>query len=156
MNEIASQAHQRKSGTSRVVREPIILSGIAAKSIEHRRCMKELQLAPEAKNHGSYDEKERDHMIPPHVLAQIDPCKRYEHAKRDYFLDDLQLKRRELAVADAICGNLKTIFKEGDQPAHDDHSDEGRLPVLQMTVPGDRHKNIRANEKEDGFHSAES
>jgi hypothetical protein len=156
MNEIASQAHQRKSGTSRVVREPIILSGIAAKSIEHRRCMKELKFAPEAKNHGSYDEKERDDVIPPHVFAQIDPRKRYEHAKCDHFLDDLQLKSRELAVADSVRGNLEAIFEEGDQPAHDNHSDERRLFVLQMTVPGDRHKNIGANEKEDGFHSAES
>src|ERR1700746_705605 len=115
-----------------------------------------LQFAPEAKYHGSYDEKKRDNMIPSHMLAKIDPRKGNEHAKRDHFLNDLQLKRRKLTIANAVRGNLEAILEESNQPAHDNHSDQRRLSVLQVAVPGDRHKNIGANEKEDGFHSAES
>jgi hypothetical protein len=51
---------------------------------------------------------------------------------------------------------LEAILEESNQPAHDNHSYQRRLSVLQVAVPGDRHKNIGANEKEDGFHSAES
>src|ERR1700758_1910242 len=115
-----------------------------------------LQFAPEAKYHGSYNEKKRDNMIPSHMLAQVDPSKRYEDAQRDHFLNDLQLKRRELTIANAVRGDLEAILEESNQPAHDNHCYQRRLFVLQVAVPGDRHKNIGANEKEDGFHSAES
>ena len=114
-----------------------------------------LQLAPEAEHYGADNEKKRNHVIPSYVLAQIDPCKRHEHAECDYFLDDFQLKRCELAVPDSVSRNLKAVFEESDQPAHDDDSKERRLSVLQVTVPGDRHKDIGADEKEDGFHSGE-
>src|ERR1700757_1394076 len=118
--------------------------------------MNELEFAPEAKYHGSYDEQKRDHMIPSQMLAKIDPRKRDEHAKRDHFLDDLQLKRSELTIANAVRGDLEAILEESNQPAHDNHCYQRRLFVLQVAVPSDRHKNIGANEKEDGFHSAES
>jgi hypothetical protein len=114
-----------------------------------------LEFAPKAEYDSTDNEEKRDNVIPPHVLAKIDPCKRDEHAERDHFLDDFQLKRCELAVPDAVRRNLKAVFEESDQPAHDDDSKERRLSVLQVTVPGDGHKDIGADEKEDGFHSGE-
>jgi hypothetical protein len=49
---------------------------------------------------------------------------------------------------------LKTIFGERDQPAQDDGGEKGSLAVFQVTVPGDGHEDIRAKEKENGFHGA--
>jgi len=65
----------------------------------------ELELAPETKYHRSYDEEKRDNVIPSHVFTKVDPCERYEHAQRDHLLDDFQLKRAELAIADTVRGN---------------------------------------------------
>jgi hypothetical protein len=61
-----------------------------------------------------------------------------------------------ISITDAVRRDLKAVFEKGDQPAHHNHSDQRRLFVLQMAVPGDRHKNVGANQQEDSFHSAES
>src|SRR5580700_2274747 len=115
-----------------------------------------LEFAPEGKHHRTDNEEKRDNVIPSHVLAQIDPRKRDEHAQGNHFLNDFQLKRSELPIADAVRRNLKAVFEESNKPAHNDHSNQRRLLVLQVAIPRDRHKDIGANEEEDGFHSAAS
>src|SRR5215469_15983287 len=92
-------------------------------------------------------------MVPADVLAQIDPGERDKNAQSDHFLNNFQLKRGEFSIAYAVRGNLKAIFQECNQPAHHDHGYEWRLFVLQMTVPGYRHEYVRADQKEDRFHS---
>ncbi len=94
-------------------------------------------------------------MIPPDVLAEIQPREDDEHAKRDHFLNDFQLKGRELAVANAIRRDLKAVFGEGYQPAYDDGGKERSFAVFQVAVPRDGHENIGADQKEDGFHGTE-
>ena len=93
-------------------------------------------------------------MIPFDAFAEIPPREDDEHAKRDYLLDDFQLKRRKFAIANAIRGNLKTVFGERDQPAYDDRGEKRSLAVSQVAVPGDCHKNVRTNKKQDGIHGA--
>lgn len=86
-------------------------------------------------------------MIPSDTFIEVKPRKDHENTKRNYFLDDFQLKRCKLAVADAICGDLKTVFGECDQPAYDDYGDERRFAIFEMPIPRDRHKNVRTYEK---------
>jgi hypothetical protein len=52
-------------------------------------------------------------MVPWEWFAKIEPRENGENGQRDNLLDDLQLKRREFAVADAIRRTLKAI---GDPP----------------------------------------
>jgi len=91
-------------------------------------------------------------VVPFNIFAEVPPGEDDEHAERDYFLDDFQLKHGELTVTDAVCRNLKTIFREGDQPAHHDGGEKGRLAVFQVPVPGEGHEYIGANKKQNGFH----
>ena len=81
-------------------------------------------------------------MIPFDVFTQIPPGKHDEDTKRDYFLNDFQLKRREFAIADAIRRNLKTIFRERDQPAQNNGGKKWSFAIFQVTVPRDCHEDI--------------
>jgi hypothetical protein len=58
-----------------------------------------------------------------------------------------------LAITNAISRHLKTIFQEGNQPAHHNHGEHRSSAVFQMAVPGDGHEYIRANQKQHRFHS---
>src|SRR6266852_168453 len=93
-------------------------------------------------------------MIPFDPFAKVRPRENDEYAKRDDLLDDFQLIRCEFTIADAIRRNLKTVFGERDYPTHNDYSEERNLTIFQVTVPGNRHKDVRANQKENGFHGA--
>jgi len=95
-------------------------------------------------------------MIPFDAFAEIRPREDDEHAKRDDLLDHFQLERCEFTIADAIRGDLKTIFSERDEPAHQDYCQKRSFAVFQVTVPSDRHEDIRANQKENCFHGARS
>src|SRR5215472_1125278 len=92
-------------------------------------------------------------MIPADVLAKVDPGESDKNAKSDHSLNNFQLKRAEFSVADAVRRNLKAVFQECNQPAHNDHGYEWRLFVLQVTVPSYRHEYVGADQKEDRFHS---
>jgi hypothetical protein len=47
---------------------------------------------------------------------------------------------------------LKTIFRERDQPAHDDRGKKRRLAIFQVPVPGESHEDVGAKKKQNGFH----
>ena len=86
-------------------------------------------------------------MIPFDAFTEIPPREDDEHAKGYRFLDDFQLKRRESAIANPVRWDLKTVFGERDQPAHNDCGEKWRLAVFQVTVPGDGHEDVRTNKK---------
>ena len=75
---------------------------------------------------------------------------RRKHAKDDEgddFLNHLELHGSEAAVADAVGRYLEAVFEEGDAPAHDDDLPQRLILKLQVPVPGNRHENVGANEK---------
>jgi hypothetical protein len=94
-------------------------------------------------------------MVPAEGFAQIQAGEDHEDAQRDDFLDYFQLEGGEFAVADAIGRHLKTIFREGDQPADYDDGEQRRFAVFQVAVPGDGHKDVRANQQQNSSHGAE-
>ena len=81
-------------------------------------------------------------MIPFDAFAEIPPGENDEHSQGDHFLNNFQLKCREFAIADAVRGDLKAVFGERDEPAHDDRGEEWGLAVFQVTVPGDGHEDV--------------
>jgi hypothetical protein len=70
-------------------------------------------------------------VVPFDVFTEIPPGEYDEDAERDHFLDDFQLKCREFAVADAVCRDLEAVFRERDQPTHDDCGKERSLAVFE-------------------------
>jgi hypothetical protein len=102
----------------------------------------ELKLAPEAERDRSDQEKKRYNVVPSDSFIEIEPREHDKHAESNHFLDDLQLKCSELAVADAIRWHLKAILEEGNQPAHDDRGYQRSLTVLQVSIPREGHENV--------------
>ena len=94
-------------------------------------------------------------------------CDGREDRERNRFLDNLQLHQAEGtavdATADAVGGNHKAVFKEGESPGGED--DENQRPVgadvqffeLEVAVPSESHENVGAAEKKNckntSFHS---
>jgi hypothetical protein len=95
-------------------------------------------------------------MIPFDSFTEVPPREDHEYGERDDLLDDLQLKRSEFAVPDSICGYLETVFEERDQPAHHNCGEKRGLAVFQMSIPRNRHEDIRAHEQQDRFHGLQS
>jgi len=69
-------------------------------------------------------------VIPSDAFSEIPPGEYDENAQGDHFLNNFQLKCREFAIADAVCGDLKAVFGERDQPAHDDRGEDWGLAVF--------------------------
>jgi hypothetical protein len=107
----------------------------------------QLQLSPKGEHNSAEQEQERDTMIPLDAFIQIRPCEDDKHAERDCLLDDFQLKCCKFTIAEAIRGDLKTVFGERNQPAHDDYDEKRGLAVLQVTVPCNCHEDVGTNKK---------
>ena len=90
-----------------------------------------------------------------------------ENRERNCFLDDLQLHQAEWTAVDstanAVGGNHKAIFKEGESPGGED--DKNQRPVgadvhffnFEIAVPSERHEYVGTAEKKNckntSFHS---
>jgi hypothetical protein len=113
-----------------------------------------LELSPEREGYGANQKSKRHSVIPSDVFAEIEPGENGENGEGDHFLNNFQLKAREMAIADAIGRNLEAVFGEGDEPAHDNGGEKRRLSIFQVAVPRDGHEDVGANQEEDGFHRA--
>ena len=100
-----------------------------------------------------YDKSESHAMVPFELVAEIKDRKHREDRKRDDLLNRLQLRGVELVGADAVRRHLKTVFEEGNAPAHQDRFPECFVPVFQVPVPGEGHEDVGNREQYDGSHS---
>src|SRR5271163_945224 len=89
-----------------------------------------LNFSPKSEPDRSKDERERHDIVPAQSLSQIDVGEDGEHHQCDDFLDDLELVRGKLAVADSIRRHLEAVFQKRDQPAH--HDDQNQRPVSEL------------------------
>lgn len=93
-------------------------------------------------------------VIPTQVRAEVKGREHREDRYRDHFLNHLQLHGAKAAITHAVCGYLKTVLEKCDHPADHDHLPERLALKLQVTVPGNRHENVGANEKHNGPHAS--
>src|ERR1700735_2070328 len=114
------------------------------------RVRKILNFAPERERYCAEDAYERSHVVPARYFAQIKEGEDHEDYQRYDFLNDLELVGGEFSVADSICWNLEAIFRKRDQPAHDNHQYQRPVSEPQVTVPGNRHEGVRAEEQRNG------
>jgi hypothetical protein len=89
---------------------------------------------------------ECSHMVPADRLAQ---AKCGEHRNGDDFPNHLQLRARLIRVADAIGGNSEAILKVGDVPSSPLSRPQRHSRKAQLTIPGEDHEPIRAEQKQD-------
>lgn len=100
-------------------------------------------------------------MIPLQLLI----FEQYEGKNREYYQGDNLLNHFELEqcegatvflIADFVGGHHQAVFKKGNEPTHQNKPEQPRFlkefQVLefQMAVPGDGHKNIGKQQKQDG------
>ena len=82
-----------------------------------------------------------------------------EDGQGDNFLNDFELQEVERAAvvleADAVGRDCEAVFKKGDTPREKDDADQrpsGRdfhLGEFQVSIPGERHEDIRENKHDD-------
>ena len=96
------------------------------------------------------DEEGRPHQAarrrrggPVQMLAKVEGGKDAEDGQGDDLLDHFELVGREAARAPAVGRNLQALLEEGDAPTDENHHPQRYLPVLQVAIPGEGHKNIR-------------
>ncbi len=94
-------------------------------------------------------------MVPFERLAlERDRAETNEDHQRNHLLDHLELDQAEraaiLAETDPVGGYLKAVLEKGQEPAEEDHADQGQVlkPAellfhLQMAVPGACHEDVR-------------
>jgi PLP dependent protein len=116
-----------------------------------RRFRSKLKLVKREEGRG--DQKTSGNgVIPAQMRTEIEGGEDAEDGERDDFLNHLELDGRKTAVADAVCGNLEAILKEGDTPADQNDLPKRLLTILQVAVPGDGHEDVGADEKNNGPH----
>ena len=70
----------------------------------------------------------------------------------DDFLEHFKLGEVEILAANAVSGDLKTIFQKGDRPAHQNRSPNGSsFQIFEVPIPGKDHENIGNEQQENGF-----
>jgi hypothetical protein len=109
-------------------------------------------LFPEHEEYSPCHQGEGDKVVPSELFLEIQNGEHGEDDEGYDLLDDLQLRRGEMVMADAVCGDLEAVFGKGDEPAHKYHLPQGRVLVSQMPVPGKGHEHVGNGQKHDCLH----
>ena len=112
-----------------------------------------LHLSPKYKHHSRENAQKGSGVVPANRLVQIEVRENNEDRQSDGLLDDLQLISGEVAIANAIGRNLKTIFAKRDQLANDDDFQKWRGAMFQVPIPREGHKHVGNDEKQYGKHA---
>jgi hypothetical protein len=110
------------------------------KLMEHEEC-------------SSHQAAERRKVVPMQLIAKIERTEHPKHRQSNDLLNHLQLVRRKRLRPHPVGRNLQAILKKSDAPTHQDDLPKRNLFVLQVSVPGKGHKDIRTNQQQDRTHA---
>jgi hypothetical protein len=88
--------------------------------------------------------------VPGEGLFEIKIRKDPKDRKGDHFLYDFELRRCEVAMTDAIGGNLQAVFEKGDAPARENDEPQSLRLVPEMAIPSEGHEHVRKHEQSNG------
>ena len=88
-----------------------------------------LPLVKDEERAGGYQAKACG-VVPFEFVAEIPDGKYGEDDEGDDFLNGFQLRGAEFVGADAVGGDLETIFEEGDAPAGQDYFPERLVAIF--------------------------
>jgi len=97
-------------------------------------------------------ENRGDAVVPAQMRAEVIRGEDGEDRQRDDFLNYFELHGRETAITDTVRGHLEAVLEEGNAPTDDDYLPQLLLPIFQVAVPGNGHKDVGADEEHDGPH----
>ena len=106
-----------------------------------------LFLWQEGEGHRRQDAHKCGEMVPPDFFAEIQNGEGAKDGERDDLLDDFELGGGINRVAPAIGRHLEQVFEERDAPAHQNNEQQRLALELQVAVPRDGHKNVRAGQQ---------
>lgn len=106
----------------------------------------------EDKEDGGHHAGEAGEVVPAQFLFQIEYGKCAEDDQGNDFLDGLELRGCEPAVANAVGRHLKAVLGESDPPTGKNGDPQRGRFVLQMAIPGEGHENVGCSEQDNGFH----
>jgi hypothetical protein len=89
-------------------------------------------------------------IVPLQFFAEISDGEDREHGQCNHFLDGLKLRGVEFVRADAVCRYLETVFEKCDAPTGDDDFPESFVPIFQVAIPREGHKDVGDGEKQNG------
>ena len=98
------------------------------------------------------DEAEARGVVPFEFVAEVPDGKYREDGEGNDFLNRFELRGTEFVGADAVGGDLETVFEEGDAPTGEDDFPEGFAAVFEVAVPGEGHEDVGDGEQDDGAH----
>src|SRR5579859_1335909 len=101
----------------------------------------------EDKKDREADARKAGGVVPAKFFAQIGHREDSENGQGYDFLNGLELSCGEFVRPDAVCGNLKAIFKESDAPTGENHFPKCLAAVFQVAVPGEGHKDVGNRKK---------
>jgi len=73
-------------------------------------------------------------VVPAQVLSEVEGNEDAKDDQRNDLLNDFELHGRKTVCAEAVGGNLETVFEEGNPPADEDDLPKGLVPEAEMTV----------------------
>src|SRR5665213_764235 len=101
----------------------------------------------ESEECGHAEKGERHEIIPREFLFQKQDCKHDEDDDRDNLLNDLELKSRELELAQTIRRDRQSVFEQCNTPGYQDSFPQWPVvAVFQVPVPGESHEDIGASQ----------
>ena len=92
------------------------------------------------------NQAEPDEVVPAEGFAEIQGGKEGENRQGNDFLNGLEFRRAEIAVAHAVGGNLQQIFEKRYAPTDHDGGEQRQRLIAQMPVPRERHEHIGKNQ----------
>lgn len=91
-------------------------------------------------------------VVPVQFVSKVVDGKDSEDREGNDLLDNLELRGGKGVRADAIGGHLEAVLKESYGPGDDDHLPQRGVAVLEVTIPGEGHEDVGADEKKDCPH----
>src|SRR5258708_25572501 len=100
----------------------------------------------------SHQAAKRGEVVPMQLVAKIKGREDPKDRQRDHLMDHLELVRRKGLRANPVGGHLQAVLEESDAPTDQNHLQQRYLAKLQMPVPREGHKDVRANQQQNSPH----
>lgn len=95
------------------------------------------------KDSGKYADK-TDQVVPAQGFFQVEHGKHGKHKQGNDFLCNLKLKAaHSIQEPMPVCRHHQAIFKKGNSPAHHDRLPQRNATILEESIPGHGHEDIR-------------
>jgi hypothetical protein len=94
-----------------------------------------------------HNQNEPQHIIPLHQFTHVQNLEGHKHAEGQHLLKRFQFSDAKIPLTMPVSGNHEAVLEKRKAPAYENYLPGRSKRKLQMPVPGEGHKNIRAQQK---------